>query len=197
VIERVCVFCGSSDRVPGAYLETARAMGQAIARRRMTLIYGGGGTGLMGAVADGALDLGARVIGILPRLFDTSALRHAGLQELRLVDTMHERKAAMVELSEAFVALPGGFGTLEELFEVLTWAQIGLHSRPVGLLNANEYFAPLLTWMERAAAEGFIYPEHRGLYVSAEEPELLLDRLEAYQRPAGLERWMTRTEADR
>lgn len=197
MIERVCVFCGSSDRVPADYLETARAVGQAIARRGMTLVYGGGGTGLMGAVADGALDLGGRVIGILPRLFDTSALRHAGLQELRLVDSMHERKAAMVELGEAFVALPGGFGTLEELFEVLTWAQIGLHSRPVGLLNANAYFTPLLAWMERAAAEGFIYPEHRGLYVSAEEPDLLLDALESFQPPEGLERWMTRTETDR
>jgi hypothetical protein len=197
MIESVCVFCGSSDSVAPAYLQAADAMGRAIARRGATLVYGGGGTGLMGAVADGALAEGGRVVGILPRLFDSPVLRHGRLSELRVVDSMHERKAMMVEVSQAFVALPGGFGTLEELFEVLTWAQIGLHHRPVGLLNAMDYFGDLLRWMERAAADGFIYPEHRGLYVWATEPEALLDGLEGYRRPEGLERWMTRTEADR
>jgi len=197
MIERVCVFCGSSDKVSPAYVQVAVDMGRAIARRGLSLVYGGGGTGLMGALADGALAEGGHVIGVLPRLFDSPALRHAGLAELRLVDSMHERKAMMVEISHAFVALPGGFGTLEELFEVLTWAQIGLHQRPVGLLNAQAYFAPLLEWMEHAAAEGFIYPEHRSLYVSANEPDALLDRLNGFERPEGLERWMTRTEVDR
>jgi uncharacterized protein (TIGR00730 family) len=197
MIESVCVFCGSSDKVAPAYLKSADAMGRAIARRGITLVYGGGGTGLMGAVADGALAEGGRVLGILPRLFDSPVLRHGRLSELRLVDSMHERKAMMVEESHGFIALPGGFGTLEELFEVLTWAQIGLHHRPVGLLNADGYFDSLLQWMERAAAEGFIYPEHRGLYVWATEPEGLLDGLNGYRRPEGLERWMTRTEADR
>jgi uncharacterized protein (TIGR00730 family) len=197
MIESVCVFCGSSDNVPSVYLQAADAMGRAIARRGVTLVYGGGGTGLMGAVADAALAEGGRVVGILPRLFDSPVLRHGRLSELRVVDSMHERKAMMVEVSQGFVALPGGFGTLEELFEVLTWAQIGLHHRPVGLLNANDYFGDLLRWMERAAADGFIYPEHQGLYVWASEPEALLEGLESYRRPEGLERWMTRTEADR
>jgi uncharacterized protein (TIGR00730 family) len=197
MIESVCVFCGSSDSVASVYLQAADAMGRAIARRGVTMVYGGGGTGLMGAVADGALAEGGRVVGILPRLFDSPVLRHGRLSELRLVDSMHERKAMMIEVSQGFVALPGGFGTLEELFEVLTWAQIGLHHRPVGMLNANGYFGDLLRWMERAAADGFIYPEHQGLYVWASEPEALLEGLESYRRPEGLERWMTRTEADR
>ena len=197
MMESVCVFCGSSDDVAPEYLRVADAMGRAIARRGLTMIYGGGGTGLMGAVADGALAEGGQVVGILPRMFDSPVLRHGRLTDLRLVDSMHERKATMVELSHAFVALPGGFGTLEELFEVLTWAQIGLHQRPIGLLNTDDYYADLLRWMERAAAEGFIYPEHRQLYVWAGEPEPLLDGLAAYRRPEGLERWMTRTEADR
>jgi uncharacterized protein (TIGR00730 family) len=197
MIESVCVFCGSSDNVAPAYRQAADAMGRAIARRGAALIYGGGGTGLMRAVADGALAEGGRVVGILPRLFDSPVLRHSRLTEMRLVDSMHERKAMMVEASQGFVALPGGFGTLEELFEVLTWAQIGLHQRPVGLLNANGYFDDLLHWMERAAADGFIYPEHRSLFVWASQAEALLDGLESYRRPEGLERWMTRTEADR
>lgn len=196
MIERVCVFCGSSDGVAEPYLQAARAMGQTLARRGLTLIYGGGGTGLMGALADGALDLGGHVIGIMPRLFDTPELRHGRLKDLRVVDSMHERKAGMIDLSQAFVALPGGFGTLEELFEVLTWAQIGLHACPVGLLSLNGYYDSLLAWMDRAAVEGFIYPEHRGLFVYAEQPEALLDRLADYRPPAGLERWMTRTEAN-
>jgi hypothetical protein len=196
MIERVCVFCGSSDGVAAPYLDTARSMGAVLARRGLTLVYGGGGTGLMGALADGVLDHGGHVIGIMPRLFDTPVLRHGRVQDLRVVDSMHDRKATMIELSDAFAALPGGFGTMEELFEVLTWAQIGLHARPVGLLNHNDYFHSLLEWMDRAAAEGFIYPEHRGLYVHAEEAEALLDQLAAYQPPAGLERWMTRMEAN-
>ncbi len=194
-MERVCVFCGSSDGVAEVYLTAARSMGQALARRGLTLVYGGGGTGLMGALADAALDLGGHVIGIMPRLFDTPALRHGRLTDLRVVDSMDERKAGMIALSQVFVALPGGFGTMEELFEVLTGAQIGLHTCPVGLLNLNGYFDSLLAWMERAAAEGFIYPEHRELFICAEEPETLLDRLADYQPPAGLERWITRTEA--
>jgi uncharacterized protein (TIGR00730 family) len=197
VIERVCVFCGSGDGVPSPYLETARAVGRALAGSGVTVVYGGGGTGLMGAVADGALELGGRVIGIMPRLFDTPALRHPRVIDLRLVDSMPERMAMMAEVSEAFVALPGGFGTMEEFFEVLTSAQLGLHARPVALLNVNGYYAQLLAWMERAAAEGFIYPEHRRLFMCVETPESLLPALEAYRRPDGLERWISRAEADR
>lgn len=190
----VCVYCGSSDSVRPAYLQAARAMGRALAERGQTVVFGGGGTGMMGALADGALEAGGRVVGVLPRAFHSPALAHPGLSELELVDSMHARKARMAERAEAFVALPGGFGTLEELFEILTWAQIGLHRRAVGLLNALEYFDPLLRMIEHARREGFIYDEHPALLVCEREPQALLDRLQAYTPPAGLERWLTREE---
>jgi len=186
----VCVFCGSSDDVAPVYLETARAMGEAIARRGLTLVYGGGGTGMMGRLADGALEGGGRVLGILTEQFDTAALRHARLSEKRVVPTMHQRKATMAELSHAFLALPGGFGTLEELFEVLCWAQLGLHQRPIGLLNTGGYYDPLLSAIQRARDEGFIYQEHRDLFFTEGSPEALLDRIGRYRPPPGLERWL-------
>jgi len=189
-LTRICVFCGSSDDVAPAYLETAHAMGQSVARRGMTLVYGGGGTGMMGRLADGALGAGGHVIGVLTEQFDTPALRHARLTERRVVPTMHQRKAMMAELSEAFLALPGGFGTLEELFEMLCWAQLGLHQRPIGLLNTGGYYDPLLAAIQRARDEGFIYQEHHALFFTATEPESLLDRIDEYQPPAGLERWL-------
>jgi hypothetical protein len=187
---RICIFCGSSDDVSPFYLETAYAMGRAVARRELTLIYGGGGTGMMGRLADGALEAGGRVVGILTEQFDTPALRHARLSEKRVVPTMHQRKAMMGELSQAFLALPGGFGTLEELFEVLCWAQLGLHQRPIGLLNTRGYYDPLLAAIQRARAEGFIYQEHHDLFFTEPEPEALLDRLDGYRPPPGLERWL-------
>ena len=187
---RVCVFCGSSDEVAPRYLEAAREMGRAVARRGMTLVYGGGGTGMMGRLADGALEAGGQVIGILTDQFDTPALRHARLTEKRVVPTMHQRKAMMAELSEAFLALPGGFGTLEELFELLCWAQLGLHQRPIGLLNLGGYYDPLLAAIQRARDEGFIYQEHHALFFTAAAPEALLDLLAGYRPPAGLERWL-------
>jgi uncharacterized protein (TIGR00730 family) len=187
---RICVFCGSSDDVAPVYLETAHAVGAAVARRGRTLVYGGGGTGMMGRLADGALASGGQVIGILTEQFDTPALRHARLTEKRVVPTMHQRKAMMAELSDAFLALPGGFGTLEELFEVLCWAQLGLHQRPIGLLNTGGYYDPLLAAIEQARREGFIYQEHQELFFTAGSPDELLDRIEAYQPPAGLERWL-------
>jgi uncharacterized protein (TIGR00730 family) len=191
---RVCVYCGSSDAARPEYLEAAAAMGRVLARRGITVIFGGGGTGLMGALADAAMEAGGEVIGIIPASFNTPALAHARLSELRVVASMHERKAAMAEIGEAFIALPGGFGTFEELFEILTWAQIGLHSRPVGVLNALDYFRPLLALIEHARAEGFIYNEHRALLISESDPEVLISRLEAYLPPPGLERWVTREE---
>lgn len=190
MIERVCVFCGSSDDVPAVYLDTAQAMGRAVARRGMTLVYGGGGTGMMGRLADGALEAGGAVVGILTEQFDTPALRHARLTERHVVPTMHQRKEMMAELSQAFLALPGGFGTLEELFEVLCWAQLGLHRRPIGLLNTEGYYDPLLAVIQHARAEGFIYQEHRELFFTEPEPEALLDRIHAYRTPPGLERWL-------
>jgi len=187
--ERICVFCGSSDSVAAEYLAAAHSMGQAIVRRGMTLVYGGGGTGMMGALADGALQAGGAVIGVLTEQFDTPALRHPALTERHVVGTMHQRQALMTDLSGAFVAMPGGFGTLDELFEVLCWAQLGLHQRPIGVLNTRGYYDPLLAAIQRARTEGFIYAEHNGLFVTESEPERLLDRLAGYQPPEGLGRW--------
>jgi uncharacterized protein (TIGR00730 family) len=192
MMERVCVYCGSSDSVPPPYLHAAAALGELLAERGTTIVYGGGSTGLMGSLADAALGAGGRVIGVLPRIFDTPALAHAGLTELELVPGMHERKARMAELADGFIALPGGFGTFEELFEVLTWAQIGLHHRPVGVLNVNGYFDPLLALIEHAEEQGFIYAEHQRLLANDSEPTGLLRSMEAYQPPEGLARWVDR-----
>jgi len=193
-IQNVCVFCGSSDKVGEPYLKAAREMGRALARRNLTLIYGAGGTGLMGALADAALADGAHVVGITPESFNTPQLMHPNLQELHVVKTMHERKALMVDISDAFIALPGGYGTLEELFEILCWAQVGLHSKPVGVLDSLGYYEPLNTLIEHARQEGFIYEEHRGLLIRDADPDALLDQMAMYQPPEGLERWVDRPE---
>lgn len=194
MIKTICVYCGSSDKMNDEYLQAARRMGAAIAARGYTLVYGAGCTGMMGAVADGALEAGGEVTGVIPEMFNTPTLMHTGLSKLEIVDTMHTRKQRMVDISDAFIALPGGYGTLEELFEVLTWAQIGLHIKPVGILNTKGYFEPLLTMIERARMEGFIYNEHSSLFVYAGQPAELLDLLEGYQYPAGMEKWLTREE---
>ncbi|MGA9531645.1 MAG: TIGR00730 family Rossman fold protein [Anaerolineales bacterium] len=191
-LRRICVFCGSSDSVPSAYLEAAAEIGELLAERGITIVFGGGSTGLMGALANAALAAGGRVIGVLPRIFNTPALAHAGLTELELVDGMHERKARMAELADGFIALPGGFGTFEELFEVLTWAQIGLHHKPVGVLNIDGYFDPLLALIAHAGDQGFIYAEHQQLLANDREPAGLLRSMEDYQPPEGLARWVDR-----
>lgn len=196
-IRKICVFCGSSDSIEDVYLEAAWSLGQALAKNGMDLIIGGGGTGLMGALADSSLADGAKVIGILPRLFDTPALAHPGLTELRVVDDMHNRMAIMMEAADAFLALPGGFGTFEELFEVLTWAQIGLHQKPVGLLNVNGYFDLLLEVIEHARVEGFIYDDHPDLLIVDSDEDRLLTRLTQYRPPEGLARWVDREEESR
>lgn len=191
-MKNVVVYCGSSDEMRPVYLEAAGEMGRVLAERGLTLIFGGGRTGMMGAVADAALRAGGEVIGIMPRQFDTPVLAHRGLSRMILVDSMHQRKAMMAEMGEAFVALPGGFGTLEELFEILTWAQIGMHAKPIGVLNAEHYFEPLLALVEHARREGFIYAIHRALLACEPTPARLLDRLAAYQPPPGLDRWVQR-----
>ncbi len=188
----ICVYCGSSDTVQDDYLQAAHRLGTAVAQRGLQVIYGGGSTGLMGAMADGALAAGGQVIGILPEIFYRPSLAHRSLTRLEVVPSMHERKARMVALADAIIALPGGFGTLEELFEALTWAQIGLHSKAIGLLNSQGYFDPLLSLIEHARVEGFIYREHGGLLLQASEPEPLLDALAQYRPPQGLERWLQR-----
>jgi uncharacterized protein (TIGR00730 family) len=143
-LQSVCVYCGQSDRISQVYLDAARAVGQTLARRGLTLVFGGGKTGMMGALANSALGAGGEVVGVIPELFNTPQLVHAGLTTLHVVDSMHARKARMADLGDGFIALPGGFGTLEELFEMLTWSQVGLHAKPVAVLNTSGYFDRLL-----------------------------------------------------
>jgi uncharacterized protein (TIGR00730 family) len=193
-MKTICVYCGSSDKMSDEYLQAARQMGGAIAKHRFALAYGAGCTGMMGAVADGALESGGEVIGVIPKMFNTPILMHNGLTRLEIVESMHTRKQRLVDISDAFIALPGGYGTFEELFEVLTWAQIGLHNKPVGILNVKHYYSPLLSAIDHAREEGFMYAEHQSLFVCAEQPDDLLKMLISYQYPQGMERWLTREE---
>ncbi len=193
-MQTICVFCGSADNLHPDYLAAARRLGEAIAARGLRLAYGAGRTGLMGAVADGALQAGGEVIGVIPAIFYTPQLAYVGLTSLEVVDNMHQRKARMAELADAFIALPGGYGTFEELFEMLTWAQIGLHHKPVGLLNVRDYFKPLLEMLAHARREGFIYAEHLDLFTCLADPAALLEALSDHRPPSGLERWLTRDE---
>jgi uncharacterized protein (TIGR00730 family) len=174
------------------YLDAAFSMGRALAAAGLRLVYGAGKTGLMGAVAEGALQAGGQVIGITPAYLNLPHLIHAGLSRLDVVESMHARKARMSELADAFIALPGGYGTFEELFETLTWAQLGLHSKPVGLLNTRRYFDPLLRLVQHALAEGFIYAEHRILLLNSDDPETLIGMLTQFQVPENLKRWIDR-----
>jgi len=193
-MKTICVYCGSSDKMGIEYLQAAHQMGSAIAKGGYKLVYGAGCTGMMGAVAQGALEAGGEVIGVIPSMFATPTLMHHGLSRLEIVDNMHVRKQRMVDISDAFIALPGGYGTFEELFEVLTWAQIGLHGKPVGILNVRQYYDPLLSAIDHARSEGFMYAEHQSLYVVADQPEELLALLDGYQYPEGMDRWLTREE---
>jgi uncharacterized protein (TIGR00730 family) len=183
-MKRICVFCGSSPGHDPRYLEAARTMGRTLARRGLGLVYGGGSVGLMGAVADAVLASGGEAVGVIPRVLQIRELAHKSLSTLHVVGSMHERKALMAELSDGFVALPGGMGTLEELSEVLTWAQLGLHSRPVGLLDVAGYYQPLAEFFDRAVGAGFLRPAHRALLLVGDEPAALLDRFEAWRGPA-------------
>ncbi len=193
-LQSICVYCGSADHLPAAYLEAAYALGSQVARRGLQLWYGAGRTGLMGAVADGALQAGGEVIGVIPELFNTPQLCHQGLTRLEVVEGMHQRKARLADQADGFIALPGGYGTLEEFFEILTWAQIGLHRKPVGLLNTAGYYDPLLEMLERARQERFVFGEHLSLFVTATQPEQLLDELINHRPPPDLERWLSREE---
>ena len=167
-------------------------MGKTLAQAGIRLVYGAGKTGLMGAVADGALAAGGEVIGVVPENLNTPALIHAGLTRLEVTPDIHSRKARMSVLADAFIALPGGYGTFEELFETLTWVQIGIHHKPVGLLNIAGYFDPLLALIEHACNEGFIFPEHLDLLVQSEVPQDLLHDLLNFHAPDGLDRWVNR-----
>lgn len=193
-IQNICIYCGSSDHMNSEYLQAAGDMGAALVERGLRLIYGGGGTGMMGALADAVLENGGEAIGIIPKMFETPELLHTGLTELLVVDDINTRKTRMAEMADAFVALPGGFGTFDELFEILTWSQIGLHSCPIGVLNTQEYFSPLLALIEHAWQEGFIYNEHIDLLITESDPQTLLTRMEVFERPPNLEEWVQRKE---
>ena len=187
-LKRVCVFCGGNAGVKPIYAEQATVLGQELAARRMTLVYGGGSVGLMGQVAHSALDHGASVVGIIPEHLTTKELMGYPIGELIVVATMHERKAKMAEMSDAFVAMPGGYGTLDELFEAITWGQIGLQRKPIGLLNIARFFDPLIAYIDHCVAEGFIRPQHRDLFIVEQSPAHLLERLATYEPPLGLRR---------
>ena len=179
----VCVFCGSSPGNDPAYAESARQLGRTLAANNTTLVYGGGHVGLMGIVADAALEIGGRVVGVMPKSLVDREIGHQGLTKLHVVHSMHERKALMSELSNGFIALPGGNGTLEEFFEVLTWAQLGEHDKPCGLLNVAGYYDPLLRVFDQMVDRAFLKEEHRKLVLVEEDPSALLDRFESYEPP--------------
>jgi len=192
-LKRICVFCGSSRGAKPEYADVADALGVAIAQRGYGLVYGGAQVGLMGIVADAALRAGGEVIGVIPEALVRKEVVHTHLQDLRIVGSMHERKALMSDLSDAFVALPGGCGTFEEFFEVVTWAQIGLHRKPCALLNVAGFYDPLLALFDHAVSERFVRPEHRAMIVTETDPERLLDLLETHQMPT-LTKWIDRNE---
>lgn len=193
-IKYICVYSGSSDRIAASYLDAAADLGREIARKGYGIVFGAGKTGMMGAMADAALGAGGEVIGIIPTIFDSPTLMHQDLTALEIVENMHVRKARMAELADAFIAMPGGLGTFDELFEILTWAQIGLHKKPVGLLNVFGYFDPLLHLIDEAEVKGFMYAEHRELFCTAEDSLALLHALETYAPPDGLEKWVERED---
>ena len=192
-MKRICVFCGSSDGARATYKDAARRLGVALARRGIALVYGGGRVGLMGTVADAVMAEGGDVVGIIPHALVIRETAHQGVTDLRVVNSMHERKALMAQLSDAFISLPGGMGTIEETCEMLTWAQLGIHHKACAMLNIDGYFDPMLAFFDRGVVEGFIRPEHRALLVEGRDPENLLDLLGAYEPPP-LEKWITRDE---
>jgi uncharacterized protein (TIGR00730 family) len=188
-MRRVCVFCGSQTGGP-QYIEAARKLGAALVRRGLGLVFGAGHIGLMGILADTVLAAGGEAVGVIPQALVDKELAHGRLTQLHVVDTMHQRKALMADLSDAFIALPGGFGTCDELFEILTWAQLGLHARPIGLLNVAGYFDLLRGWLDHAVQERFLKPKHRGLLLEAEEAEKLLDLLTTYHPMPATPKWI-------
>ena len=189
----VCVFCGSNPGADPSFADAARALGVAIATTGRGLVYGGSKSGLMGALADAVLANGGRVTGVIPQGLVDKEVAHRGLTGLHIVSSMHERKTLMAERADAFVAMPGGLGTLEELFEVWTWAQLGLHQKPIGLFGPKAFFAPLLQFLDSLVAQKFVRPEHRQLVQLDDDPHVLLERL-AQARPANLPKWLDRTE---
>jgi len=192
-LSNICVFCGSAEGNDPVFAAAAEALAACLVQAKIGLVYGGGSVGLMGRVADAVLAGGGYVIGVIPYALDTLEAGHRGLSERLLVDTMHERKALMVDRCDAFVALPGGYGTMDELFEALSWAQLGIHSKPVGLLNVAGFFDGLLRFVDHQVERGFLRPEFRRLLLCDTEPRRLLDRLAEFEAPQTM-KWVTREE---
>lgn len=193
-MKRICVFCGSNPGASPVYAEAARALGATLAGCGLGLVYGGGNVGLMGIVADAALAAGGEVIGVIPQALVDREVAHLGLADLRIVGSMHERKALMAELSDGFIALPGGIGTLEEWFETWTWAQLGLHAKPFGLLDVAGYYGHLLRFLDHVVAEQFLHPAHRSMILLDTDPGALLDQMRAYVPPVVV-KWIERAES--
>ena len=190
-MKSICVYCGSARQASRKYFLAARRMGRTLARSGLSLVYGGGKTGLMGALADSVLAEGGQVIGVITESMNTPDLAHTRLTRLEVTATIHMRKARMYALADGYIALPGGYGTLDELFETLTWAQIGEHQKPVGLLNVEGYYDPLLEMLDRAVQEKFLFPEHRASLLCATEPQELLEAMAAYLPVhEAVKRWM-------
>lgn len=192
-MKRVCVFCGSNPGSRPIYAQTAHRLGTLLARSGVGVVYGGARVGIMGMIADSALAAGGEVIGVLPDFLFNKELAHAGLTELHIVASMHERKAKMAEYADAFIALPGGLGTFEEIFEMLTWTQLGVHKKPCGLLNVDGYYDPLRAQLDRAVEDGFLRPLHRDIAIVEEDPEALLARLRDFI-PLPAPKWLDRSE---
>jgi uncharacterized protein (TIGR00730 family) len=188
-IRNICVYCGSSAGNRAVYAEQARALARALVERGIGLVYGGGKVGIMGIVADAVLALGGSVIGIIPQALLDREVAHQGLSELVVTRSMHERKTIMAERADGFIALPGGLGTLEELFEAWTWAQLGIHEKPCGILDVADFYAGLVRFVDHAVNEGFIKPRNRAVLIVERDPALLLERFAAYESP-GFEKWV-------
>jgi hypothetical protein len=188
-LSSVCVFCGSNAGADPAYVASAQAVGRGLAQRRIRVVYGGGRVGMMGALADAASAAGGDVVGVMPQQLVDREIGHTGIDDLRVVGSMHERKALMVELADAFIALPGGIGTLEELFEVYTWAQLGIHAKPLGLLDVAGYYQPLATMLDHAVQQRFVREETRSMLAIADDLDGLLDAFDGWQ-PAPMHKWI-------
>ncbi len=194
-MKRVCVFCGSSPRARPEYLQAAIELGQVLTQKNIGLVYGGAKVGMMGRIAQSMLDKGGEVIGVIPKDLVEREVAFTGLADLRVVGSMHERKALMAELSDGFIALPGGLGTIEEFFEVVTWAQLGIHLKPCGLLNVQGYYNQLMGFLDHTVSEQFVDSEHRSMILVDESPERLLQRFETYQPPTiDKAQWVLRFE---
>ncbi len=192
-IKRICIFCGSNVGVRRAYAEAAAALARHLVKLGIGIVYGGGNVGLMGVLADAALSEGGEVIGVIPQSLFAKEVGHTGLADLRIVGSMHERKALMADLADGFIAMPGGWGTFDELCEILTWAQLGLHRKPCGILNVEGYYDTLLAMFDHSVAEGFLKREYRPMIVTSTDPEELVAKMQSY-RGQVLDKWIDRTQ---